>query len=79
MFSPFGKIVEIFLHQKPTTSIPNPVNKFFPSEKDIIHGYKVAYIVFADSRSTTEIMQIKSNEIDALVLEGELRCGVKSK
>ncbi len=78
MFSPFGRIEEIFLHQKPTTSIPNSTNKFFPSDKDVIYGYKVGYIVFSDVRSVKEIIQLKTNEIQELILEGEIHSGISS-
>lgn len=79
MFSAFGKIDEIFLHQKPTLSIPNQANKYFPSEKELVDGYKVAYVVFSDIRSVKELIQIKTNEIEPLLLNGEIHAGMRSK
>lgn len=78
MFSDFGTIGEIFLHRKPTTAIPNPDNLYFPQEKDLIPGYKVAYLVFEDPRSVKELMHINMDELEELVL-GETKCGMKSK
>ncbi|OXA41721.1 ribosomal RNA-processing protein 7 homolog A isoform X2 [Folsomia candida] len=77
MFSAFGKIDEIFLHQKPTLSIPNQANKYFPSEKELVDGYKVAYVVFSDIRSVKELIQIKTNEIEPLLLNGEIHAGMR--
>jgi len=76
MFGAFGKIGDIFIHQKPTTAIPN-TDKLFTPEKDLINGYKVAYIVFNDPKNLKEIISIDTDDIDELIM-GDTKSGLKS-
>jgi len=78
MFSTFGKVTEAFIHQKPTLALPNIPDKLFPVEKDIVRGYKVAYVVFHNPQSVKEIMEVNIDDIEHLVM-GKINCGLGSK
>ncbi|XP_033737214.1 ribosomal RNA-processing protein 7 homolog A-like [Pecten maximus] len=46
MFSPFGKVLRVYLHEKPSSGPPlKDASKYFPTVK-LHEGFKVAYIVF---------------------------------
>ncbi|CAG7835295.1 unnamed protein product [Allacma fusca] len=67
MFKAFGEIEEIYLHQTPTTAIPEPEDILFPNRKQTIRGFRVAYIVFRDVKSIREITELKTNDISPLI------------
>jgi hypothetical protein len=78
MFSPFGKVEDVFVHQKPTLGVPNnPPDQFFPEDKDVVRGYRVAYVVFHHPRSLDEILKVNTDEIEHILM-GKTRCGLKS-
>jgi ribosomal RNA-processing protein 7 len=67
MFKAFGEIQEIYLHQNPTTTIPEAEDSLFPDRKQMIRGYRVAYVVFKEEKSIGEIVELKTGEIAPLI------------
>lgn len=76
MFSVFGEIVDVFIHQNPTLSLPEEEDPLFPLQKNIIAGYRVAYIVFRSSTSVQNLLNLKPNEIPPLIL-GKTETGLR--
>ncbi|XP_075224922.1 ribosomal RNA-processing protein 7 homolog A isoform X2 [Lycorma delicatula] len=62
LFTKFGAVESVFIHNKPTSSAPHVENsKFFKIHPEI-KGFKVAYIVFKNSLTVEEVMEVKSFE-----------------
>ncbi|XP_013389988.1 ribosomal RNA-processing protein 7 homolog A [Lingula anatina] len=58
LFSDCGKIENIHIQQKPSSSAPEVKNRFFKSAKDI-EGFRVAYIVFHTPAAVKKAKQFK--------------------
>ncbi|KAL5018262.1 hypothetical protein ScPMuIL_003984 [Solemya velum] len=58
VFSPCGKVLNVYIHDKPTSG-PSPpkISKFFPLTTESL-GFKVAYIVFKDVGSVQKACQL---------------------
>jgi len=76
MFSVFGKVQDVFVHQNPTITLPEEEDVFFPLQKNMITGYRMAYIVFQLATNVVYLLKLKSTEIPPLIL-GKTETGIK--
>ncbi|CAL8103234.1 unnamed protein product [Orchesella dallaii] len=78
IFTVFGPVGKIFIHQHPTVSIPEKPDQLFQSEKDWIRGFKVAYVVYKQPKSMNDVLEMNPDEVDPIVLKHKPVCGLKN-
>jgi len=78
IFSVFGPVGKIFIHQNPTISIPEKPDQLFQTENDVIRGFKVAYIVYNQPKSIIDLMEMDPDEVEPIVVKNKPACGLQT-